>query len=66
MTSKRAWNTTERGNNRENYMMVPINDMNIYQPSDPFFGSGRAFAVGTKDPAKQERVNDAFRLDVKS
>ena len=50
------WNTTERGNNRENYMMVPINDMNIYQPSDPFFGSGRAFAVGTKDPAKQERV----------
>ncbi len=50
------WNTTDRGNNGENYMMVPLNDMNIYQPSDPFFGSGRAFAVGTNDPAKQERV----------
>lgn len=50
------WNTTERGNNGENYMMVPLNDMNIYQPSDPFFGSGRAFAVGTNDPARQERV----------
>lgn len=50
------WNTTERGNNGENYMMVPINDMNIYQPSDPFYGSGRAFAVGTNDPARKERV----------
>lgn len=50
------WNTTERGNNRENYMMVPLNDMEIYQPSDPFYGSGRAFAIGTDDPAKQERA----------
>ncbi len=50
------WNTTDRGNGGENYMMVPINDMNIYQPSDSYFGSGRAFAVGTNDPAKQERV----------
>ena len=50
------WNTTERGNNGENYMMVPLNDMNVYQPSDPYFGSGRAFACGTTDPAKQERV----------
>lgn len=50
------WNTTERGNNRENYIMVPVADMSIYQPSDPFFGSGRAFAVGTNDPVKKERV----------
>lgn len=50
------WNTTDRGNAGENYMMAPINDMMIYQPSDSFFGSGRAFAVGTKDPARQERV----------
>ncbi|NLW11654.1 MAG: sugar ABC transporter substrate-binding protein, partial [Clostridiaceae bacterium] len=50
------WNTTERGNKGENYMMVPMNDMNVYQPSDPYFGSGRAFACGTTDPAKQERV----------
>ena len=50
------WNTTDRGNGRENYMMAPVGEMNIYQPSDSFFGSGRAFAVGTNDPAKQERV----------
>lgn len=50
------WNTTDRGNNRENYMMVPVADMKIYQPSDPYFGSGRAFACGTDDPEKKERV----------
>lgn len=50
------WNTTERGNKGENYMMAPLGDMSIYQPSDPYFGSGRAFAVGTSDPARQERV----------
>ncbi|MDF2544988.1 MAG: hypothetical protein K0S47_4706, partial [Herbinix sp.] len=50
------WNTTDRGNNGENYIMAPLKDMSIYQPSDPFFGSGRAFAVGTNDPAKQERA----------
>ncbi len=50
------WNTTGRGNNRENYIMAPIADMSIYQPSDPYFGSGRAFACGTNDPAKKERV----------
>lgn len=50
------WNTTERGNNGENYIMAPIKDMSIYQPSDPYFGSGRAFAVGTNDTKKKERV----------
>lgn len=50
------WNTTDRGNGRENYMMVPVADMSIYQPSDPYYGSGRAFACGTDDPAKKERV----------
>lgn len=50
------WNTTERGNNRENYMMAPLGDMSIYQPSDSYYGSGRAFACGTNDPAKKERV----------
>lgn len=50
------WNTTERGNNRENYIMAPLGDMSVYQPSDPFFGSGRAFAVGTTDPKRQERA----------
>ncbi|MGB4660911.1 MAG: sugar ABC transporter substrate-binding protein [Mobilitalea sp.] len=50
------WNTTDRGNGGENYIMAPIKDMSIYQPSDPFFGSGRAFAVGTDDPDRQARV----------
>ncbi|MDR0898547.1 MAG: sugar ABC transporter substrate-binding protein [Oscillospiraceae bacterium] len=50
------WNTTERGNGRENYMMVPLADMNLYQPSDYYFGSGRAFACGTDDPERKERV----------
>ncbi len=30
--------------------------MSIYQPSDPYFGSGRAFACGTDDPVKKQRV----------
>ncbi len=50
------WNNTTRGEAGENYETVPIADMKLYQPSDPYFGSGRAFAVGTDDPAKQERV----------
>jgi len=50
------WNTTERGNKGENYIIAPVADMSIYQPSDPYFGSGRAFAVGTNDPAKKERA----------
>lgn len=54
------WNTTARGNNGENYVMVPIADMSIYQPSDPFYGSGRAFAIGTDDPVKKERAMMIF------
>jgi putative aldouronate transport system substrate-binding protein len=50
------WNTSERGANGENYVTVPLADMRLYQPSDPFFGSGRAFAVGTDDQSKQERT----------
>lgn len=66
-TSKRAfliwndwqqgfWNTVDRGEARENYMLVPIADMALYQPSDSYYGSGRAFACGTDDPEKKERV----------
>ncbi|MDR1644166.1 MAG: sugar ABC transporter substrate-binding protein [Clostridiales bacterium] len=70
-TSKRAfliwndwqqgfWNTSTRGEAGENYMMLPIGDMLIYQPSDSYYGSGRAFAVGTSDPEKKERVRLLF------
>ena len=50
------WNTSTRGNAGENYIMAPLDDMVVYQPSDPYFGTGRAFACGTNDPDKKERV----------
>lgn len=50
------WNTTERGNNGENYIMVPLKDMNLYQVSDSYYGTGRAFAIGTNDPEKKARA----------
>jgi multiple sugar transport system substrate-binding protein/putative aldouronate transport system substrate-binding protein len=54
------WNTSTRGEAGENYMMAPINDMLIYQPSDSYYGSGRAFACGTDDPDRKERVRMLF------
>ena len=54
------WNTTARGEAGENYIMAPLGDMKLYQPSDPYYGSGRAFAVGTNDPAKKERIKMLF------
>ncbi|MDR1531924.1 MAG: sugar ABC transporter substrate-binding protein [Clostridiales bacterium] len=50
------WNTSERGKNGENYIMAPVGDMKLYQPSDSFYGTGRAFACGTNDSVKKERV----------
>jgi multiple sugar transport system substrate-binding protein/putative aldouronate transport system substrate-binding protein len=50
------WNTSARGEGGENYIMAPVDDMSIYQPSDSFYGSGRAFACGTDDTEKKERV----------
>ncbi|MCL2033614.1 MAG: sugar ABC transporter substrate-binding protein [Oscillospiraceae bacterium] len=50
------WNTSERAENGENYIMAPVGDMKLYQPSDSYFGTGRAFAAGTTDPVKKERV----------
>jgi multiple sugar transport system substrate-binding protein/putative aldouronate transport system substrate-binding protein len=40
--------------------MAPLGDMKLYQPSDPYYGSGRAFACGTNDPAKKERIKMLF------
>jgi multiple sugar transport system substrate-binding protein/putative aldouronate transport system substrate-binding protein len=36
--------------------MAPVGDMKLYQPSDSYFGTGRAFACGTDDPVVKERV----------
>ena len=54
------WNTSVRGNAGENYIMAPVGDMYIYQPSDSYYGDGRAFACGTNDPDKKERVRMLF------
>jgi len=40
------WNTPDRGNDRTNYIYAPVDDLQVYQPSDPFYGDGRVFGVG--------------------
>lgn len=41
------WNTPERANDKNAYIYAPVSDMNFYQPSDSYFGDGRAFAIGS-------------------
>ncbi len=51
------WNTPERGEQGLNYTCVPVADTNIYQPSDYYYGSGRAWGIGSQvDEAKKERI----------
>lgn len=51
------WNTTDRANENNAYIYAPVADMDFYQPSDNYYGDGRAFAVGADiDEAKRERV----------
>lgn len=51
------WNSPERGQQRENYIYAPVNDLDIYQPSDPYYGDGRAFAIGSGvEGEKRERI----------
>ncbi len=40
------WNTPDRANERNAYIYAPVEDMNFYQPSDSYYGDGRAFALG--------------------
>ena len=40
------WNTPDRANERNAYIYTPVEDMNFYQPSDSYYGDGRAFALG--------------------
>ncbi len=42
------WNTPERGNKKDAYIYAPVKDMNFYQPSDSYYGDGRAFAIGAQ------------------
>lgn len=41
------WNTPERANDKNAYIYAPVKDMNFYQPSDSYYGDGRAFAIGS-------------------
>ena len=41
------WNTPDRAQERNAYIYAPVEDMNFFQPSDPYFGDGRAFALGS-------------------
>jgi multiple sugar transport system substrate-binding protein/putative aldouronate transport system substrate-binding protein len=42
------WNTPERANDKNAYIYAPVSDMDFYQPSDSYFGDGRAFAIGSQ------------------
>lgn len=41
------WNSPEKGQNRENYMEIPVADTNLYQPSNFYYGDGRVIGVGS-------------------
>jgi len=54
---KGFWNSTDRGNSRENFIPIPVDDMFHYQEGDSYFGTGRIFGVGSKvDNAKRDRI----------
>lgn len=41
------WNSPEKGEQRQNYRGIPVEDLNIYQASDTYYGDGRVWAVGS-------------------
>ncbi len=41
------WNSPEKGEARQNYRGIPVEDMNVYQASDTYYGDGRAWAIGS-------------------
>ncbi|MDR1219228.1 MAG: hypothetical protein LBK73_06405 [Treponema sp.] len=42
------WNTTDRANQGNAYITLPVADMTIYQPSDMYYGNGRVWGIGSK------------------
>ena len=40
-------NSPEKGEKGENYAAIPLADMNMYQTSDYYYGSGRVWGVGS-------------------
>jgi multiple sugar transport system substrate-binding protein/putative aldouronate transport system substrate-binding protein len=41
-------NSTAKGNNRENFVLAPIDDMKLFQPADTYFGSERTWGIGSR------------------
>ena len=41
------WNSPEKDEQRQNYRGIPVEDLNIYQASDTYYGDGRAWAIGS-------------------
>lgn len=51
------WNSIDRGNAGENYMYAPVEELDIYQLSDSYYGDGRVWGVGSSvDDEKKARI----------
>lgn len=45
---KGFYNTNAKFDKDDGFILAPLADMKIYQPSDNYYGNGRAFAVGSQ------------------
>lgn len=55
------WNTADHGNSGENFMYTPVDELNIYQTADPYYGSGRVWGIGSGvDDDKKARIMELF------
>ena len=51
------WNSPTRGNAREDFINIPVEDMHFFMEGDPYFGAGRVIGVGSRvDNAKRDRI----------
>ena len=51
------WNSPDRGNARQDFVPIPVDDMFFFQEGDPYFGIGRVWGVGSRvDNAKRDRI----------
>jgi len=51
------WNSPERGNARQDFIPIPVDDMFFFQDGDSYFGDGRVIGVGSRvDNAKRDRI----------
>jgi len=51
------WNTSDRANDRNAYIYVPVKDMNFVDDGDSYYGDGRSFSIGSQvTPEKRDRI----------